>query len=268
MPTTSECPFCGRELRRRTATLMGRTVFCGVEECGCEGAVAERERERAEREAAEAREELRRAMARYGRAGIPKLFLMNRPEASETYSWVRPRARQIAESARAGRGAYLVGPVGTYKTLVAATAARYAVDAGMSVRFTSVSRVLDAVRGSYGTSRDSAAVMDAYASAGLLVLDDLGKESPTDWTLMKLFDLVNDRYEQMRPLVVTTQYARSELVSRLAKNGDEETAVAIVSRLAETCDRYDFAGPDRRISHGEGDHASQAAVAAYGGAVC
>ena len=138
----------------------------------------------------------------------------------------------------------------------------------MSVRFTSVSRVLDAVRGSYGTSRDSAAVMDAYASAGLLVLDDLGKESPTDWTLMKLFDLVNDRYEQMRPLVVTTQYARSELVSRLAKNGDEETAVAIVSRLAETCDRYDFAGPDRRISHGEGDHASQAAVAAYGGAVC
>ena len=61
---------------------MGRTVFCGVEECDCEGAVAERERERAEREAAEAREELRRAMARYGRAGIPKLFLRNRPEAS------------------------------------------------------------------------------------------------------------------------------------------------------------------------------------------
>lgn len=246
-PTTSRtCPFCGRELRGRTATLLGKTVFCGFEECGCEGAVEERRRRSEEHEAEEARQRLRDSLARYQRAGIPKLFLQRRPGASETYSWVRPRAAQIVEGLKAGRGAYIQGPVGTCKSLVAATAARYAVDAGMAVRFTSAGAVFDAVRGSYGTSKDSSKVMDAYASSQVLVLDDLGKESPTDWTLMRLFGLVNSRYENMRPTVVTTQYSRSGLAERLAKNGDAETAVAIVSRLAEMCDRYDFSGEDMR----------------------
>lgn len=246
--TDKPCPYCGKVLHPRVVTLIGRTVTCGWEECGCEGearALKESE-EREERE--RARLERERSMKRYGLAGIPPLFLQSRKGCEDVYQVVRKTAHSILQGVRDGRGAYIVGGVGTRKSLVAATACRYAVDDGISARFTSASKVLDAVRGTYGTSKDSKAVMEAYAATRFLVLDDLGKESPTDWTLMKLFELVNDRYEQMRPLVVTTQYKRSELIERLGKNGDRETAVAIASRLAETCDTYDFSGPDGRLA--------------------
>lgn len=227
---------------------MGRSVTCGWEPCGCDGE-AEAERAAEEREASEkARAERERSMRRYALAGIPPLFLQSRKGCEDVYQVVRRSAHSILQGVRDGRGAYIVGGVGTRKSLVAATACRYAVDDGLSARFTSASKVLDAVRGTYGTSKDSKAVMEAYAATRFLVLDDLGKESPTDWTLMKLFELVNDRYEQMRPVVITTQYKRSELIERLGKNGDRETAVAIASRLAETCDTYDFSGPDGRLA--------------------
>ena len=94
-------------------------------------------------------------------------------------------------------------------------------------------------------------MLSRLSRVGCLVLDDLGKESPTDWTLGQVFRVVNDRYENMRPVVVTTQYGKGDLIRRLAKNGDEETAVAIVSRLAEMCDKYELQGRDRRLSNGE-----------------
>ena len=67
--------------------------------------------------------------------------------------------------------------------------------------------------------------------------------------LSQVFRIVNDRYEQMRPVIVTTQFSRPELIERLAKNGDEETAVAIVSRLFEMCELISLTGQDRRISN-------------------
>ena len=246
--TSKPCPYCGKARKPRTAELMGRVVACGYELCGCEGeAKALLEAEEGRREE-EARRERERLMRRYEAAGIPPLFLQNRRNCEDVYPVVRREARAVFEAFKGGSGSYIVGGVGTRKSLVAATACRYALDAGMSARFTSASKVLDAVRGTYGTSKDSKATMDIYATTRFLVLDDLGKESPTDWTLMKLFEFINERYEQMRPIVVTTQYKRSELIERLGKNGDRETAVAIASRLAETCETRDFSGPDRRLA--------------------
>ena len=82
----------------------------------------------------------------------------------------------------------------------------------------------------------------------LLVIDDFGKEPPTDWALSQLFRVVNARYEALKPVVVTTQFSRPALIERLSKNGDEQTAVAIVSRLFEMCRKVELAGSDRRLS--------------------
>ena len=109
----------------------------------------------------------------------------------------------------------------------------------------------DTSKGTYGGDGTEDGVLSRLSRVGCLVLDDLGKESPTDWTLGQVFRVVNDRYENMRPVVVTTQYGKGDLIRRLAKNGDEETAVAIVSRLSEMCDKYELQGKDRRLSNGK-----------------
>ena len=53
----------------------------------------------------------------------------------------------------------------------------------------------------------------------MLVLDDLGKESSSRWSLKTLFTIVNSRYEGMRPTVITSQYTLGQLRARLASTG-------------------------------------------------
>lgn len=60
--------------------------------------------------------------------------------------------------------------------------------------------------------------MNLYSSVDLLVIDDLGKEKPTEWVLEKLFLIVNNRYNNYLPIVITTNYNRNQL-TYLANSG-------------------------------------------------
>ena len=63
-----------------------------------------------------------------------------------------------------------------------------------------------------------------------------------------LFQLIDQRYSAMRPTLVTTQYRPSDLVRRLAEQGDADTAKAIVSRLRHGARVVEFDGPDGRLA--------------------
>lgn len=216
-------------------------ITIGYEPCRCEGAERERvERMRAESEQRE-REERERRRKRYERAGIRPRFM-----GAES-----PVAEEIARGLAEGRGAYLFGPVGTGKTHIASAAARIAVDAGKRVMVTDMPGIIARLKGTFGTQESEEDVLAGLSRCDLLVIDDLGKEPPTDWTLTQVFRVVNDRYETMRPVVVTSQYDLKALGGRLSRNGDVDTALAIVSRLSEMCDKREVRGTDRRLGHGE-----------------
>lgn len=239
---TRACPHCGRALDPVYApAFMGspRSVV-GWRPCRCEGALREREeREERERERKAAEEAERRRRA-YARAGI-------RPRFADAE---HPLASRILDGAGRGRGAYVHGPVGTGKTHLASAAARMAVDSGMRVRVTDMAGVASLVRGSFGSRGGEDDSLRPLLACDLLVVDDLGKEPPTDWALSQAFRVVNGRYEAALPIVVTSQYGLRELGGRLSRNGDVDTALAIVSRLAGMCDRYQTGGPDRRLGDG------------------
>ncbi len=63
--------------------------------------------------------------------------------------------------------------------------------------------------------------------AGLVVLDDLGRENTTDWTAEIVYALVNSRYERLLPTMVTSNRSKADLgsgpywpaLSRLAEDG-------------------------------------------------
>lgn len=237
MPSTTRpapCPHCGAMRQPLTVSIGGREVQAGFRPCPCEGARAEREAwEEAER-AREREREARRMGRRLDRAGIPARY---RDAA-------HPRARALAARAEAGEGTYLHGPNGSGKTHLACAAALDCLRRGMDVRFATVPSLLESIR----TRRPEAGeLVAALSRCDLLVLDDLGKEAAsTAYAAERLFDVVNERYNSMLPLIVTSNYPRGQVATRISEG---DAGLAIASRLAEMTGSVRIDGADRRI-HG------------------
>lgn len=94
----------------------------------------------------------------------------------------------------------------------------------LDVRLVSVPSFLDALRSRIRFA-DVVDPLPGLIAADLVVLDDLGREKVTDWASERLYVLVNERYNALRPTVVTSNYGPDVLADR----GYD----AIVSRLAE-----------------------------------
>ena len=105
------------------------------------------------------------------------------------------------------------------------------------------------LRSTFDRGGDSEAdVIRRYVNVPVLIIDDLGKDSSTQWVLAKLFQIVNGRYEAERATIVTSQYTQAGLAAVLSEYGRKEDALAIVSRLAEMTERVKMDGPDRRMA--------------------
>lgn len=157
-----------------------------------------------------------------------------------------PADMRANEAFAAGRGVWLHGPVGTGKTHAACSMARGWLRSGRSFRFVSSADLLSEFRAVIDGRGDEVALVARYGGASLLVLDDLGKEVPTDYALSKLFQVIDRRWANGLPTVVTSQHGPESLAGRLADRRGMETADAIVSRLAASCSLTRTDGPDRR----------------------
>lgn len=73
----------------------------------------------------------------------------------------------------------------------------------------------------------------------ILILDDVGSEKVSDWTIETLYHLINDRYENNKPTIITSNLSLKELAEKV---GDR-----IPSRIAEMCEVIKIEGKDRRI---------------------
>lgn len=129
-----------------------------------------------------------------------------------------------------GKGIFITGNVGTGKTHIAAAITLELNQKGVQALFITSIKLLQKIKDTYDGSSD----IKTYKNAELLIIDDLGKEQVTEWALVQLFELINDRYEQNLPVVITTNYSDEEIITRYTlKGGDKTTAQAIVSRLRE-----------------------------------
>jgi DNA replication protein DnaC len=75
--------------------------------------------------------------------------------------------------------------------------------------------------------------------AGLVVLDDLGRERISEWTGELVYVIVNDRYEAGLPTIATSNLTVEELVSA--------GYWPAISRLAQDGRLVEIKGPDQRL---------------------
>ena len=162
-------------------------------------------------------------------SGIPSAFV------SADITLCDPRIRSYVEAAQNGSNAGLVirGVAGSGKTY-AACAILMQLVAKKSIRYVTLPGFVRAVNSTYSkkgvTAQD---VFAEYAGAAYLLLDDIGKEVPRETNLTSLWELIDQRYANGKPTIYTSQYSGRELYKRLSINGDDKTAQAIISRMAQ-----------------------------------
>jgi DNA replication protein DnaC len=113
----------------------------------------------------------------------------------------------------------ITGGYGCGKTHLAAAIANTLIAQDRRVLFVTAPDLLDHLRMGYDLSQEEGASYSArfemVRDVPLLVLDDLGIESPTPWAREKLYQVLNHRYNARLPTVITTNYDVGELEMRL-----------------------------------------------------
>jgi DNA replication protein DnaC len=113
---------------------------------------------------------------------------------------------------------FLYGPCGIGKTHLAVAIARYAMQwHQMSVYFAVVPDLLDHLRATFDPASGSAydERFTTIRNAQLLVLDDLGTENATPWAREKLYQVINHRYIEQLPTVITSNVDQRKVDDRI-----------------------------------------------------
>ncbi len=244
MPSTTAktCEFCGKELEARYIDMpfskdgAKRKMFVGYAECDCAEAVKACEKEAAAEAERERKAEQDAFYRKLEQAGVPRRY----------HKASHPMAKDLAAKVEGGQSLYVWGDNGTLKTTLASAIARRLVYHGKRVRMVNAVDLLIEVQSTYGTPLAESDVLAKYSKVPFLILDDLGKEQQTAWTVSRLYSIVNARDGAMLPTVITSNFRVSELAARMAAC-DESTAKAIGSRLAGICETVATDGGDRRL---------------------
>ncbi len=187
----------------------------------------------------------KRAWKLFEESGVGKRFLT---ASFENYERERmPKAYDIALGfaekfdKNDGEGLLFTGDVGTGKThLAAAISAEIIRKYSATVEFVSYTEALATMRAAFSESNNNDVKLEErMRKADLLVIDDLGKENISAFTKNVLYRVVNGRYKDKLPLIITSNYGIESLSERL----DYGT----FSRIADVCKVVEMRGIDYRM---------------------
>jgi DNA replication protein DnaC len=256
----NKCEFCGKTLKDRTIPIkIGDEVHdlrIGIERCDCKEAqsywekVEQQNKARrlliAERE----RQNRQNRLLDFSRMN-PRVRGYNflNYKVTDTNRKAFMKAKEYAKDIVNGKNnsLFITGNVGAGKTHLAASIANYLIENNQRVIFGTLINLLGEIKDSYkSNSETEGIIIDKYSRVPLLIIDDLGKEKPSEWVLEKLFTIINNRYERNLPVVITTNYNREQLTERLADGTNYIIAESIISRLYEMCSGISINGKDKR----------------------
>jgi DNA replication protein DnaC len=166
------------------------------------------------------------------------------------YRWVK-----AFKPGQTNRGLVLHGAVGRGKThLLAAMLRELALQHGVQVRFVEFTHLLASLKLGFEKGQGQGHTLDPLADMDVLAIDELGKGRNTEWELAVVDELISRRYNGMKTLLATTNYApgvQTGAQANLALEGTQQSLGDRVgdrtfSRLMEMVDFQWVQGDDFR----------------------
>jgi len=170
---------------------------------------------------------------------IPERY--QKAEYEQVPEEIRAKFGQIKKTRR---GLYIYGDVGTGKTHIAyAMLKKWQEVAGYEAKFCNMPELVNEIRADFDRLPLDKSRIDERINDynGLLFLDDVGAEKITDWVAEKFYLIINRRYSQLLPVIITSNLSIAELAEKVG----DRTA----SRIVEMCDIIFLEGKDRRVEN-------------------
>lgn len=169
-------------------------------------------------------------------AGIPPRFADRSLASYRTQTEGQRRALTICRAYTAnwenqllkGGSLVLTGNVGTGKTHLACAIANAIMPHMATVLFGTVSKLLRSVMSTYGRNSDRSEkqALDDLRKPDLLIIDEVGVQNGSDHELKLLFEILNERYQYLRPTILISNLNTEDLRKFLG--------VRVMDRFAES----------------------------------
>lgn len=172
-------------------------------------------------------------------------------EHNKTYfNMANKYVMNFQEIKKENMGMMLYGPPGTGKTYLAFCIANELISKLTPVIAISSIGLLNKIKETYKKygSEGEYEIIRSLKNASLLILDDLGAESSTEWAKEKLYEIIDSRYRDEKPMIITTNLTTNQLKNKLA-SGDG--IYRTYDRIIEMCTQVEVKGKQRRLETGQ-----------------
>lgn len=172
----------------------------------------------------------------FSRSGLPHDYRKGIRTWTQVAAEIGPDNACAVEILKQGKGLYIWGGAGPFKTSLAASYLAEMIRSGRSGRYVFVPDLFTELYEIYAAQdhRSRADVVERYALTDCLVLDDLGKERPSEHAASVLMQIFDIRYrENRRWMIVTSNWSLDGLGARLDAGAGTEFAAPIVRRISE-----------------------------------
>ena len=197
-------------------------------------AQAEAERSKAEARAKELRD--RELQERLGQSNLPlrfqgktfENFEAHCPAAADALAKCKAYAEDFDSVMERGQCLVMTGKVGTGKTHLAAAIANYLIqNRKEEPLFMGVSQVIRCIKNTWNKNSEHAEseVMQWFVEPDLLILDEIGVQFGSETEKMLIFEIINKRYESIKPTVVLSNLTLAEIAEVMGER--------VVDRLRE-----------------------------------